>query len=130
MYFLASGNYTIQTLGMTANQISLYNASNSELISSASGNGYLLNSLVVVNVSNLQEYKLVVSNNCNTSNLTSGIVINQKRNIKIVITPSETDENNQSAIRRRRLTKFCIQDRNIYWSIRYIILICLIIVLQ
>ena len=101
LYFLAGGNYTIQTLGMTVNQISLYNASNSELISSASGNGYLLNSLVVVNVSNLQDYKLVVSNNCNTSNLTSGIVINQKRNIKIVITPSETDENNQSAIRRQ-----------------------------
>ena len=103
LYFLAGGNYTIQTLGMTAKQISLYNASNSELISSASGNGYLFNSPVVVNVSNLQDYKLVVSNICNTSNLTSGIVINQKRNIKIVITPSETDENNQSAIRRQLL---------------------------
>lgn len=97
LYFPTSGRYTIQTLGMTANQIALYNASNGEQISSANGNGYLCNSLIVVDVYNSQDYKLVVTHNCNTINLTGNVVIYQKRNIKVVITPSETAENNQSA---------------------------------
>ena len=97
LYFPSSGKYVIQTLGLTTTSLTFYNNVSGELIATASKNGYLTNSLVVVDVYSSCDYKLIVQNKYYNRCETGNAINNQKRNIKIVITPSEIVGNNQSA---------------------------------
>ena len=97
LYFPSSGKYVIQTLGLTTTSLAFYNNVSGELIATASKNGYLTNSLVVVDVYSSCDYKLIVQNKYYNRCESGNAINNQKRNIKIVITPSEIAGNNQSA---------------------------------
>ena len=96
LYFPSTGKYVIQTLGLAPTAIALYNTSG-ELMANASGNGYLKNSLIAVDIYSSYDYKLVVKNKYYNQSESRDIINIQDRNIKVVITPAETDENNQSA---------------------------------
>lgn len=96
IYFSISGKYAIQTLGVFATRLKLSDSSGT-VLAETSENGFFRNSLLSVDVVNSRNYRLTVENKYSYQGACANEYFQILNNIKVVITPSETAENNQSA---------------------------------